>query len=83
MSITRRGASIKWSIMMKHWSRRKTLVIWFWGMVEPSEEKNGYLLGPTPVKSRRSITSAWAEPFLPKRFEGLDFSGTGGAGAES
>ena len=25
---------------------------------------DGHALGPTPVKSRRSMTSAWEEPFL-------------------
>ena len=45
-------------------------------------DRNEDVLGPTPEKSRRSITSAWVEPFLP-RLEDLDFSGTGGTGVES
>jgi hypothetical protein len=63
--------------------KKKTLVIGFWGGGALGGDKNEDVLGPTPVKSRRSITSAWVEFFLPERLADLDFSGTGGTGVES
>lgn len=32
------------------------------------KEKGGDVLGPTPLKSSLSMTSAWTEPFLPRGF---------------
>ena len=45
--------------MMKHFSTEDEI-----GMQAKSLIVMEYVLGPTPVKSRRSITSACCEPFL-------------------
>lgn len=67
LAIARRGTGIKWAIMMEH---LKMIRLWI-----TRGENEQDVLGPTPVKSRRSMTSACWEPFLERDFpDAFDFS---------
>jgi len=70
MAVAGRGASVKGTVMVEHCG-------WF-GQHGRRTSKDYDGLGPTPVKSRRSMTSACWEPFFER-----DFGGTRGGVPES
>ena len=72
MFITGRGTSIKGTVMMEHWNLVSEKKI---GKVED-------ILGPTPVKSSLSITSACCELFLLRDLPPRVLSGTMGESSE-